>query len=192
MGRIRYGFKNLYYAPATDDGTGVLTYGTPVQIPGAKSMSMSPAGTSTDEYADDSTWYHAEGNSGYTGTIEFEDTAAADTFLQTVLGQTKAENGVVVEKNDDRPSEFAIMGQFTLDGGEEVGKRVVFYRCTASRPSVDGQTKEEGITVQTNTLNLTAMPRLNDNAVKASADSTATAYANWFTAVQEAGATTTT
>lgn len=192
MGRIRYGFKNLYYAVATDDGTGVLTYATPVQIPGAKSMSMAAAGDSMDEYADDGMWYHANGNTGYTGTIEFEDTAAADTFLETVLGATKdATTGLVQESSEDTPKEFAVLAQFTLAGGEEVGKRVCFYRVTAARPNVDAQTKEAGITVQTNTVNLTAMPRLNDNLVKAQADSSASAYTSWFEAVPELSTTIT-
>lgn len=191
MGRVRYGFKNLYYATATDDGSGTLTYATPVKIDGAKSMSMSGAGDSTDEYAEDGLWFHLDGNNGYSGTIEFEDTASADTFIETVTGQTKDSAEVVIEKASDKPVEFALAGQFTLAGGEEVGKRVWFYRCTASRPNVEGSTKEASVSVATNTVNITAMPRIADDRVKATANSASSEYANWFTKVYEEPAATT-
>ena len=67
MGRIRYGIKNAHYSVATDDGTGALTYGTPVAIPGAKSISLEPEGESVDEYADNVKWWHTDTNNGYMG-----------------------------------------------------------------------------------------------------------------------------
>ena len=188
MGRIRYGFSKLHYAVATEGTGGALTYGTPVAIPGAKSMAMAPAGTQFNEPADNTNWYNNTTNDGYTGTIEFEDTAAADAFLEDVLGYTKdATSGIVVEKASDQPKEFAILAQFELAGGTEVGKRVCFFRCTARRPDINAQTKEVGgLTVATNTINVTAVPRINDDAVKATAVSTDSGYADWFTAVPAA------
>ena len=187
MGRIRYGFSNLYYAVATDNGSGTLTYATPVPIPGAKGMTMSPAGTDIAEPADNTTWFSGKTNDGYTGSIEFEDTAEADAFIIAVLGMTKdTSTGLVVEKADDAQVEFAILGQMELAGGTETGKRACFYRCVASRPEIAAQTKEVGgLTVATNTVNITALPRINDAAVKATAVSTDSAYANFFTAVPE-------
>lgn len=186
MGRIRYGIKNVYYAAATDDGTGKLTYSTPVAVPGAKSMSLDAQGDNTDEYADNVLWFHATANSGYSGSLEFEDTADADNFMQSVLGQSKDEaTGVVYENAEDTPVEFALLFQFELAGGTETGKRGLFYRCTASRPTVAGQSKESSISVATNTVNITAMPRINDDMVKASCTSDASAYATWFSKVTE-------
>lgn len=183
MGRIRFGLKNLYYAIATEGTGGALTYATPVAVPGAKSISLSPAGDSADEYADNAVWYHSDANSGYTGTVELEDTAAADAFFTAVLGQTKDTDDVIWEAASDAPVEFALLGQFELAGGTETGKRFALLRCTASRPELAGQTKENGLTVNTNTINITAMPRINDDMVKASCDSSSDAYANWFSAV---------
>ena len=188
MGRVRFGLKNLYYAGATASTTtnGALVYDTPTAIPGAKSISLSPAGAAVDEPADDTVWFHKDLNNGYTGSIEFEDTAAADSFLAEVLGQTTETSGVVFEAASDEQKEFALMGQFTLAGGEssETGKRFCFFRCIAARPDVNGQTKEVGgLTIATNTVNITCMPRVNDDMVKAVADSTSTAYSNWFSAV---------
>jgi phi13 family phage major tail protein len=187
MGRIRYGIKNAYYAVATDDGSGNLTYASPVAIPGAKSISLDAQGDAVDEFADNTTWWHGDVNNGYSGSIEFEDTAALETFLTSVLGQTKdSTTGVITEKASDTPKEFALGFQFELAGGTETGKRVWLVRCTASRPSISGQTKESSIAVQTNTINIKAVPRIADDVVKYSCVSTDSDYTNWFSAVEQA------
>lgn len=185
MGRIRYGFSQLHYALITaTNSAGTPTYTTPVTILGAKSLSMTAAGAEIAEPADNTTWYAGYTNDGYTGTIEFEDTAAADTFLESVLGWTKGADGLVVEKANDAPKEFALLGQMELAGGTETGKRACFYRCTASRPDINAQTKETGgLTVATNTLNIKAIPRLDNNAVKVTVDSAGSAYTNFFSSV---------
>lgn len=189
MGRIRYGIRNLYYALATDDGTGKLTYQTPVAVLGAKSVSFDAQGDTITEYADNTLWFSTAVNSGYSGDLVFEDTAAADEFLSAVMGMTKDETtGAVFETASDTPKEFALMWQFELAGGKETGKRTVLYRCTASRPSLAGETKESSMTVDTNTVTITAMPRISDDMVKASCDSSATAYSTWFSKVPEKGA----
>lgn len=185
MGRIRYGIKNAYYAVATDDGTGALTYATPVTIPGAKSISLDAQGEGVDEFADNVTWWHGDTNNGYSGSIEFEDTASYDTFIQTVMGQTKdSTTGVVTEKTSDEPKEFALGFQFELNGSTDTGKRVWLLRVKASRPSISGQTKESSIAVATNTINITALPRISDDAVKKSCVSSDSAYSSWFSAVE--------
>jgi hypothetical protein len=59
------------------------------------------------------------------------------------------------------------------------------YRCTASRPDVAGNTVEETIEPQEQTITITAMPRLTDQLVKVSCPPDADPYDDWFTAVQE-------
>lgn len=185
MGRIRYGVKNMHYATITTTA-GKETYGTPIAIKGCKSISLDANGDSLDEYADDTTWDHEDANAGYTGTLEMEDTAAVDEFLETVLGMTKDANGVVIENTGDVHKEFALLGQFSLSGGDgETGKRFLFYRVTVGRPSVSGTTNESGKTVATNSLSLTAMGRMSDDNVKATCISTDSAYGNWFSKVYE-------
>lgn len=183
MGRIRYGIKNLYYAVATEGAGGALTYGTPVALPGAKNISLSPTGDALDEYADNVRWYHLDSNQGYEGTLEVEDTAEFDAFLQAVLGRHLGTNGATYEHASDQQVEFALLGQFELAGGTATGKRFALFRCIASRPEMTGNTKEDSITVDTNTVNLTVLPRVNDDLVQASCTSDATAYSTWFEAV---------
>lgn len=187
MGRIRYGIKNTHYALVTKDDDGKLTYDKPVAILGTKSMSLDAQGEDVTEYADDGIWFQNTTNNGYSGTLEFEDTESADTFLTAVCGWTKDETtGVVTEKSSDTPVEFALLTQFTLDGEASgaTGKRVKFYRVKASRPSVSGSTKESSITVATNSINITCLPRLSDDVVKATATSKDSAYESWFSAVE--------
>ena len=65
--------------------------------------------------------------------------------------------------------------------GDVNKKRHIFYRCTAGRPDVASQTKEENIEPNTNQLSINAMPRLDNHYVKATvADDTSSAYSNWY------------
>ena len=62
--------------------------------------------------------------------------------------------------------------------------RHVLYNCTASRPSIESETKEDSIDPGKEKLTITADPRA-DGLVKARTGDTtdATAYANWYSAV---------
>lgn len=186
MGRVRYGIKNLYYAVATDDGEGNLTYATPVHVAGAKSIDLAPAGDSMDEYADNVRWYHEETNQGYDGTLEFEDTATARVFTETVLGRTKDTNGLTWESIDDKVKEFALMCEFSFAGGTETGMRFCFLRCVIGRPNLTGATSEASKNIQTNSVNVTSMPRVSDGKVQAYCESTDTGYEHFFDAVPTA------
>jgi hypothetical protein len=41
--KVKFGFKNCYYATITEGAGGAITYGTPVALKGAVSMSLSPS-----------------------------------------------------------------------------------------------------------------------------------------------------
>ena len=180
--KIRYGIKNLKYAIGYPDTSGAMTYGSYVDMKGAKSMSLSQVGETVTEYADNIEWFIAALNSGYDGSVVLEE--VPESFLTDVLGYVKDSNGVVFEDADVQPKEFALAGEFTNAGDPTVtGKRFCFFRCIASRPNMEGQTKEAGITVAHDTLNIRAMARISDGMVKATADSNATGYNNWFNAV---------
>lgn len=180
--KIKYGLKNVHYAVATDDGTGKLTYAAPVPIPGAVNMSMDAQGDSSPFYADNIVYWQGTANNGYSGTLELAK--IPDSFRTDVLGEDADDNGVTFELSDAPTVEFALLFQFE---GDANAVRHCFYRCTCSRAAVNGATVEASITPQTETLNITAMARIDDNIVKSRCDgaTAATQYASWFTQVYE-------
>ena len=181
MAKIKYGLRNVYYAKATDDGTGNLTYETPVRIAGAVNLSLEAQGDTNPFYADDIVYFQSSSNNGYSGTLEVA--LIPDSFRKDILGETEGTQDTVMYEYANAPTvEFALLFEFQTD---ENATKHCLYRCTASRASVEGQTKEAGITPQTETLNITAMPRIDDYLVKAKCPSTSSAYATWYTEVHE-------
>lgn len=175
--KIKYGLRNVYYAVATSDAEGVLTYATPVRIPGGVNLSLSAEGEDDPFYADDVVYFRSRSNNGYSGTLEVA--ILPETFYTDVLRMT-ATDGVMVEHANAEPAEFALLFEFQ---GDDKATRHALLRCSCSRPDVAGATKEASVTPQTVTLNISAMPRINDYVVKARCEEGATAYAGWFTAV---------
>jgi phi13 family phage major tail protein len=177
--KIKYGIRNCYYAVATDTD-GVLTYGTPKRLAGAVSLSLEAQGESNPFYADDIVYFQSIANNGYSGSLELA--LIPSDFKGDVLGELTATNGLLVEKADTATVEFALLFEFQ---GDQSATRHALYRCIASRPAVSGQTKEANVTPQTETINLTVLPRIDDHLVKGRCNSTASEFANWFSAVVE-------
>lgn len=76
--KIKFGLKNVYRAPVTIS-EGTVTYGTPVRIYGAVTLSVSPDITRTAIAADDNPEYAVTmEDNGYTGDIEFQALTDAD------------------------------------------------------------------------------------------------------------------
>ena len=180
MNKIKFGLKNVYYAPVTAEAAGVLTYGAPKPIPGAVNFNMEPQGEVTEFEADDITYWRGENNNGYSGTIEFA--LIPDDFRKDILGETEDKNDVVVEKAGVQSNEFALLFQFA---GDDKATRHCFYRCTASRPSVASNTRGKNVEPVTETLNVAAIPRMADDIVKARCPEGNTKYAGWFSEVYE-------
>lgn len=178
--KVKYGLKNVYYAVATDDGTGTLTYATPVAWKGAVNLSLDQNGDVNNFYADNIIYFTSSANNGYEG--DFESALIPDSFRTDVLGEVLDDKGFYVEKTGTPTKEFALLFQFE---GDESATRHCLYRCTATRPSVSGQTTEDSIEPQTETITITAMPRINDEVIKSRCPSNASAYATWFGAVVE-------
>lgn len=181
--KIQYGIQDVYYAVATAGEGGVLTYGTPVRIPGARSISLSSSGDATTWHADNTVYFATNANNGYEGDLVVA--SLPDSFKTDVLGQTLDAKGFLVERADATPKEFALLFQFQ---GDVHAVRHCMYRCTASRPEVSSSTVEDTIEPQDQTISITAMPRVTDKVVKAECsydDGADSSYAKWFTAIQE-------
>lgn len=185
--KVKFGLKNAFYAKltktyATSTNTWTYTYGTPVAMPGAVSISLAPQGDKTTFRADNIDYWVSHSNNGYEG--DFENALLPASFYTDILGEgSDSTKGIRYEKSDDTVSEFAFLFQIE---GDDKARRFAWYRCVASRPGVNGQTTDTTITPNTDTITITALPREQDNLIKGVAtDGTGSSYANWFTAVQE-------
>lgn len=187
MNKVKYGLKNVHYAKATLDANNVATYGTPVPWPGAVNLSLDAEGGTTKFRADNIDYWIGQSNNGYSG--DFESALIPDSFRRDILGDVVDSNGLLVENADAKTTYFALLFQFE---GDEKNTRHVMYKCSATRPSVTGQTTDEEIEPQTETLTITAASVYNDdldlNVVKARCNEGDSPYATWFDAVyQSAG-----
>ena len=178
MNKVKYGLKNVYYAMLTEGES--VSYGTPVRIPGAVNMSLSPKGETTPYIADDSEYFISAGNEGYDGTLEIA--MVPDAFAVAAMGDELDDNGVRFEAASALPKPFALMFEFT---GDKSGIKHVLYKCIATRPNIDGSatTNKE---VKSETINLQVRPNA-DGRVKAKTtdDTDSTTAEGWYTSVYE-------
>ena len=174
--KVKYNICNVHYAVIARKEDGSVTFGIPVGIPGAVSISLDPKGEPESFYADGVEYYVINNNQGYDGDLEVA--LIPESFRQDVLLETADNNHVLVENSNSQTGSFALL--FEFDG--DVRKiRHVMYNCSAARPSISSKTNEEGKEVQTETLSIKSRP-LMDGLVKAkTGDCTAdVVYRKWY------------
>ena len=186
--KVKFGIKNCYYAVATIAANGSATYGTPVALPGAVSLSLDAQGENTPFYADNIAYYTDVSNSGYSGSLELA--LIPDAFKKDVLGFVEDANDVLYEDADAAAVHFALIFEFD---GDKHAKRHVMYNCTATRPQVGSTTKTDTAEPQTESIDVTAtsiyVAAVSKNVVKASVTPTeSTQYNAWLTAVYQPAA----
>jgi phi13 family phage major tail protein len=183
VNKVKYNLKNVYAAKLTEtvkDGVTTFTYDTPKPIPGAVSISLDAEGETKAFYADGIVYFRSITNNGYSGDLEIA--LIPEWFRTEILQEVLDDKGVLVEKSGLSDTvKFALL--FEFDGDIRSIRHVLYY-CTASRPSLESETKEDTIEPGTEKLSITADPR-SDGLVKArSGDTTdAAAYDNWYKAV---------
>lgn len=181
--KVKFGLSNVYISKVTYNGS-AYTYGTPFALPGAVNLTLDPEGESAEFFADNTKYFTASTNQGYSGSLEIA--LINDTFRTQILGETVDANGAYIENKDDTISDFALGFQIN---GDTANRKFWIYNVSAARPSTSSQTIESSKEPVTDTLNITATARLTDGAVKVFMEETAenaAEYAGFFTAVYEA------
>lgn len=181
--KVKFGLRNVKYSKITIGEEGKYVYATPVSIPGAVNLSLSPSGETNNMNADDVVYFSASSNQGYEGDLEIA--LIPESFLIDILGFTKDSNGALIENADALASPFAL--GFEVQGDKKP-RRTWLYNCSATRSPQNAATKESSVSPTTETLSIKAMPRENDKNVKVTLeldDTNKTAYDSFFTTVYE-------
>jgi len=174
--KVRFGLKNVYYAIMTSGGS----YNTPVAIPGAVNLDMSPAGDTNKFYADNIAYYVGVSNQGYEGSLEIAK--IPDQMFQDVWGYTIGTTSkVLTESAFTEPKTFALL--FQVDGDQN-NDCFVIYACTGARPNIGSQTIEASKEPKTQTIDLTASPRSDGKVfAKTTKDTPSGTVSGWFSTV---------
>lgn len=181
--KVKYGLSNCVMAPITEITSSAYTYGTPIAVPGAVKLSLSPAGDTNDFYADNIMYFSSTANQGYSGDLEIA--MIPDEIRTAILGETTDSNGALVESANNIAKGFAF--GFQIEGDKQ-NRRFWYYNCSLTRPANNGNTNEASITPQTDTLNIKAMPRLTDKKVRVMLEKSASntsVYNSFFSSVYE-------
>lgn len=182
--KVRFGLSEVHIAPITSvSSAGVYTYGTIFTIPGAVSLTLDPEGDTTDFYADNIKYFTTSANQGYTGSLEMA--LLNDDFREKILNEAVDTNGVHIEDADVSTNGFAL--GFQIDG-DAANRRFWYYNVTAARPGNSSTTIETSKEPQTETVDITAAPRIGDHRVRAVIEKTdvnTTAYNGFFSTVYE-------
>lgn len=180
--KVEYGLSNVHYAPYSIVNDEIV-FETPIPIPGAVSMTSDPVGEASKFFADNVVYYVAKSNQGYEANLSIA--LIPQKFAIDALGEElDAEDGVMNELADSQGKPFALLFQFE---GDQKATRHVLYNCTANRPSISGNTKEEGTEIAPSELTLTASPmKIGDKLLvktKTTSKTTEEIYDSWFTKV---------
>lgn len=188
--KVHFGVKNAYIFPATeavDPQTGKVTttYGSPIKWNGAVSIDLQAQGSQENFYADDSVYYVVSNTNYYQG--DFESASVPDAIKSAIYGDIVDDNGALVEVQEATTKYFAFA--FETDG-DVGGHRVVFYKCSATRPSVGGNTKTDSSAPQTQTVTITAIGQADETTldnktvhlIQASLNDGDTGYSTFFSA----------
>lgn len=176
--KIKYNLKNVYYA-VWDATATTPAYGTPVALPGAVSLSISPEGQTDTFYADGMAYYKSMTNNGYSGDLEIA--LIPDAFRKNVLGEIEDTKHNLVEKEGVSSVKFAL--GFQVDGDVK-GSKFWYYNCTVNRPDTSAKTKEATVAPETEKLSWENKPDESGYVKIKSTDTTSTSdFTNWFNAV---------
>lgn len=187
--KVTFGLEKVHIAFFDENAVPQPAWETPIAIPGAVRFSPEPQGEESTFYADNGPYFTYTSNNGYTAELEMAN--IPDDVLAEMLGWEIDANGMLIETTDGEPKEFALLGQIL---GDKKNRRFVYYRCKASRPTSEHNTRGESVEPTTQTLNVRILPiEINGKNVVRGVielnDTNQAVYESFFTNVVIPGAT---
>ena len=126
--KVKFGLKNVHYALLTVSEEGAVSFGAPVPIPGAASMSLSPQGETETFYADDIAYYVSTANNGYQGDLEaslrvlYNCAAARPSEASSTIKNTKTPTTDTLSLTASPLANGNIKAKTTADTPDEIKK----------------------------------------------------------------------
>lgn len=178
--KVKFNIKNAHYAKQNEAEDGTITFETPVPVKGAVSVSFDANGDISKFYADGILYYVSAANNGYEGDAEFA--LIPDEFREDILKEQRDEKDVLHEVSDSGDTQkFAFL--FEFDGDQKATRRVL-YNCTATRPSIESETKEENVEPGTETITISNSPLANGRVkAQTTVETDKTVYDGWYKTV---------
>lgn len=187
--KVQFNLKNVHYAvqtATTSGGVVSYSYGTPVAVPGAVTLSLEAQGDVTPFYADGVTYYTSIANNGYSGNLDMA--RFPDQMLKDIWGFSLGTTSKVLTENASvEPKAFALLYQIDGDADNQL---YVLYNCTGTRPNIGSTTNTATKEPQTQTSSITAAPRADSLVfARTTADTPTATRSAWFSSVFEESAT---
>lgn len=158
------------YALIASNAETPYTYGTPIYFKskeaGGRNVSAEPNGEPTTIYADGLPVIVAEENAGYNISVEL--ISIIDDIETAWLGNTKAADGTIIEKNSSsEPPRFALIVAKERFNAETKYAIDIYLNCAVSkRPSRKDKTSEGKLDFEFPTFDIAAAPREDNKYVR--------------------------
>lgn len=174
--KVKFGLKKCYYAVITEGENGAFTYGTPVAIPGAVSLSANKSGNSEAFEADDKD-YWVVASAQYDITLEVAK--LPESFYGDVLAYSEDAKKVLWE-NGAECKRIALLFE---QNGDQQATRFAFLNCLPSIPSIEAATSKAK-SPKTTSISMVATEDPDGRTLAFSkSDTDSSTYAAWFTNV---------
>ena len=158
--KYKYGLSRCAISLLTEP-LGVLTYATPILIPGAVTMTATPKGDAEPFEADNVDYVGIDKSEGYEVEAEFVDLPEA--VEEALFGLTEDSKKVGVEKTGISFPRFAFLGQIQ---GDAYNRRFAFMDCiVTARPEISQKTSKAK-EPSTTKIKFKARPRVADDIVR--------------------------